>query len=131
MAISSDKRKLFVTAPNNLIIVVNIDSKYRLISTNFNPRKWHEIIGTLRTSMGTEGIAATTDPHKMTFTIPLNDYQGFGVLEITNDDPTNFAATTRYVSLGLGSMLKSLPLHGIAQPHNETRLSLGNRSHKS
>lgn len=31
------------------------------------------------------------------------DGSGFGVIEITNDDPENFAATVTYEDLGIGS----------------------------
>ncbi|MBE9163692.1 DNA/RNA non-specific endonuclease [Tychonema sp. LEGE 06208] len=39
----------------------------------------------------------------MTFTNSGKDSKGFGVLDITNNDPVSFAATTRYANLGLGS----------------------------
>ncbi len=106
MAISSDGKKLFVTAPNginSLIYVVNIDPKDRPSDPNQNPRKWNQLIGTVTGDEGLEGLAATVNPLKMTFTNSGKDSKGFGVLDITNNDPVSFAATTRYASLGLGS----------------------------
>ncbi|MEG3967554.1 DNA/RNA non-specific endonuclease [Microcoleus sp. T2B6] len=106
MAISSDGKKLFVTAPNGLnsqIYVVNIDPKDRPRDPSQNPRKWNQLIGTVTADEGLEGLAATVDPLKMTFTNSGKDSKGFGVLDITNNDPVSFAATTRYASLGLGS----------------------------
>jgi DNA/RNA endonuclease G (NUC1) len=106
MAISSDGKKLFVTAPNGLnsqIYVVNIDPKDRPRDPSQNPKKWNQLIGTVTADEGVEGLASTIDPLKMTFTNSGKDAKGFGVLDITNNDPVSFAATTRYTNLGLGS----------------------------
>ncbi|MEG4811502.1 DNA/RNA non-specific endonuclease [Microcoleus sp. F8-D3] len=106
MAISSDGKKLFVTAPNGLnsqIYVVNIDPKDRPSDPSQNPQKWNQLIGSVTADEGVEGVASTVDPLKMTFTNSGKDSKGFGVLDITNNDPVSFAATTRYASLGLGS----------------------------
>ncbi|MEG3840583.1 YncE family protein [Microcoleus sp. herbarium14] len=106
MAISSDGKKLFVTAPNGInsrIYVVNIDPKDRPRDPTQNPRKWNQLIGTVTGDEGLEGLAATVDPLKMTFTNSNKDSRGFGVLDITNNEPLSFAATTRYTNLGLGS----------------------------
>jgi DNA-binding beta-propeller fold protein YncE len=108
MAISSDGKKLFVTAPNGLnsrIYVVNIDPKDRPRDPSQNPKKWNQLIGTVTADEGVEGLASTVDPLKMTFTNSGKDSKGFGVLDITNNDPVSFAATTRYTNLGLGSEL--------------------------
>ena len=106
MAISSDGKKLFVTAPNGLnsrIYVVNIDPKDRPRDPSQNPKKWNQLIGTVTADEGVEGLASTVDPLKMTFTNSGKDSKGFGVLDITNNDPLSFAATTRYTNLELGS----------------------------
>jgi DNA/RNA endonuclease G (NUC1) len=106
MAISSDGKKLFVTAPNginSLIYVVNIDPKDRPSDPTQNPKKWNQLIGNITADEGVEGLAATVDPLKMTFTNSGKDSKGFGVLDITNNNPVSFAATTRYTNLGLGS----------------------------
>ncbi|NQE35502.1 DNA/RNA non-specific endonuclease [Microcoleus asticus] len=106
MAISSDGKKLFVTAPNGLnsqIYVVNIDPKDRPSDPSQNPKKWNQLIGNITADEGVEGLASTVDPLKMTFTNSGKDSKGFGVLDITNNEPLSFAATTRYANLGLGS----------------------------
>lgn len=106
IAISSDGKKLFVTAPNGLnsqIYVVNIDPKDRPSDPSQNPKKWNQLIGNITADEGLEGIASTVNPLAMTFTNSGKDSKGFGVLDITNNDPVSFAATTRYASLGLGS----------------------------
>ncbi|MBE9094429.1 DNA/RNA non-specific endonuclease [Tychonema sp. LEGE 07203] len=106
MAISSDGKKLFVTAPNGAnskIYAVNIDPKDRPSSPGANPQKWNQLIGTIAADEGVEGIASTVNPLAMTFTNSSKDSEGFGVLNITNNDPVSFAATTRYASLGLDS----------------------------
>jgi DNA-binding beta-propeller fold protein YncE len=105
MAISSDGRKLFVTAANGYIYVINIDGQDRPTDPNQNERKWHEQIGAVLTNNGADGVAATADPLKLTFTNGQqnSDAKGFGVLEVTNDDPLNFAATARYIDLSLGN----------------------------
>jgi hypothetical protein len=71
MAISSDGKKLFVTAPNGLnsrIYVVNIDLKDRPRDPSQNPKKWNQLIGTVTADEGVEGLASTVDLLKMTFT---------------------------------------------------------------
>jgi DNA/RNA endonuclease G (NUC1) len=106
IALSSDGKKLFVTAPNgsnSKIYTVNIDPKDRPSDPSQNPKKWNQLIGNITADEGLEGLAATVDPLKMTFTNSGKDSKGFGVLDITNNDPVSFAATTRYASLGLGS----------------------------
>ncbi|WP_044172758.1 DUF4114 domain-containing protein, partial [Kamptonema formosum] len=106
MAISSDGRKLFVTAANGYIYVINIDGQDRPTAPNQNERKWHEQIGAVLTNNGADGVAATADPLKLTFTNGQqnSDAKGFGVLEVTNDDPLNFAASARYIDLSLGNV---------------------------
>ncbi len=106
IALSSDGKKLFVTAPNGLnskIYAVNIDPKDRPISPGANPKKWNQLIGTIAADEGVEGIASTVNPLAMTFTNSNKDSNGFGVLNITNNDPASFTATTQYANLGLGS----------------------------
>ncbi|WP_293128543.1 DNA/RNA non-specific endonuclease [Microcoleus sp. bin38.metabat.b11b12b14.051] len=108
IAISSDGKKLFVTAPNGAnskIYAVNIDPKDRPISPGANPKKWNQLIGSITADEGLEGIASTVNPLAMTFTNSGKDSKEFGVLNITNNDPLSFAATTRYTNLGLGSDL--------------------------
>ncbi|MEG4805883.1 Ig domain-containing protein group 2 domain-containing protein, partial [Microcoleus sp. ARI1-B5] len=117
LAISSDGRRLFGTGsdnneqvPNRRIYAINIDSKDRPKDEDSNPRKWHQQIGVIPTISETEGIAATNEPTKMVFTNGLNrigpglnnDAPGFGVLEITSDDPLNFTASVSYAPLSLG-----------------------------
>ncbi|MEZ2232067.1 DNA/RNA non-specific endonuclease [Microcoleus sp.] len=116
LAISSDGRRLFGTGsdnneqvPNRRIYAINIDSKDRPKDEDSNPRKWHQQIGVIPTISETEGISATNEPTKMVFTNGLNlintdqnDGPGFGVLEITSDDPLNFTASVSYAPLSLG-----------------------------
>ncbi|MEG3851249.1 YncE family protein, partial [Microcoleus sp. herbarium19] len=88
IALSSDGKKLFVTAPNgsnSKIYAVNIDPKDRPSDPNQNPKKWNQLIGNITADEGLEGLAATTDPLKMTFTNSGKDSKGFGVLDITNN----------------------------------------------
>ncbi|MEG5111039.1 beta-propeller fold lactonase family protein, partial [Microcoleus sp. AT8-B6] len=106
IAISSDGKKLFVTAPNgsnSKIYAVNIDPKDRPSDPSQNSKKWNQLIGSITADEGVEGIASTVNPLAMTFTNSGKDSKGFGVLDITNNDPVSFAATTRYTNLGLGS----------------------------
>ena len=105
MAIAADGRRLFVTASYSQIYVVNIDPEDRPEEAEENSRKWWEQIGVLATSQGAMGLSATSDPLKMTFTNGHRtfDGRGFGVLEITNDDPLAFEATANYTKLGLAS----------------------------
>ena len=109
IAISSDGRKLFVAAPGSptsQIFAVNIDPEDQPLDPSENPRKWHQQIGQVNTFAGAQGMAATADPNRMTFTNTGNDTNGFGLLTITNDDPTTFAATANnYAALGLGGFL--------------------------
>ncbi|MEG3969865.1 DUF4114 domain-containing protein [Microcoleus sp. T2B6] len=109
IAISSDGRKLFATAPGfptSQIIAVNIDPEDQPLDPSQNPRKWHQEIGVVNTFAGVQGMAATAEPNRMTFTNTSNDSKGFGVLTITNDDPTSFAATANdYAALSLGDPL--------------------------
>jgi DNA/RNA endonuclease G (NUC1) len=105
MAIACDGRRLFVTAADDNIYVVNIDPADQPTDSESNPRKWHEKIGTVATELGAEGLSVTNDPLVMTFTNGNRnrDYNGYGVLTIENDDPLAFEASVRYASLGLGS----------------------------
>jgi DNA/RNA endonuclease G (NUC1) len=107
VAISSDQRKLFVTANNGWIYVINIDPQDRPDDPNSNLRLWHEQIGAIQTATGAGGIEATADPLKMVFTNGnrSQDANGFGVLSVTDDDPLNFVATTRYANIGIGPVL--------------------------
>ena len=102
IATSSDGRKLFATAADGYIYVVNIDAEDYPNQPNSNPRKWREQIGKVLTPNGAFGLAATPDPHKMAFTSgnPNTDGSGFGVLTV-NDDPLNLSPTTRYTDLTL------------------------------
>ena len=100
VAISADGRRLFVTASYSRIYVVNIDPNDRPLDEESNERKWWQQIGAV-TATGAMGLSATTDPLKMTFTSGQFDGQGFGALEIVNDDPLAFEATTKYTSLSL------------------------------
>lgn len=109
LAMSSDKRRLFVTAPNSSssgkgeILVINVDPADRPRTSVANPRLWHRLIGEpIEASFGLEGISAAPTSNQMVFTNRADESKGFGVLTITNDDPLQFAATTKYVALNLG-----------------------------
>jgi hypothetical protein len=106
LAINSDERKLFVTAGDKKIHVLNIDPNDKPTNLSSNPRKWHQKIGEILTPEGAMGITATSDPSKITFTNGNGTVEGsgFGVLEITNSDPLSFAAEARYANLLLGSV---------------------------
>lgn len=84
--------------------MVNIDPKDKPNPNQNNLLSWHKQIGTIDAEQGAEGLATTVDPHFITFTNRNSDATGYGVLEITNDDPLHFAATTRYTQLNLGSI---------------------------
>ncbi|MEO1560749.1 MAG: Ig domain-containing protein group 2 domain-containing protein, partial [Cyanobacteria bacterium J06632_19] len=110
LAISADGKKLFVTShlsekpTKGSIHVINIDPQDRpKDEVQPNTRKWHQVIGTIQAEARTEGIAATSETDKMVFTNAANDAKGFGLLTITNNDPTSFEAETHYTDLGLGS----------------------------
>lgn len=111
LAISSDGKKLFATAPNPLgvgkssIIVINIDPEDRPLNPSQNNNKWHEQIGTVAAEDGVEGITASSNPNLITFTNRRSEASGYGVLKITNSNPLQFAATTYYSELGLGSFM--------------------------
>ncbi|WP_460202278.1 DNA/RNA non-specific endonuclease [Scytonema sp. NUACC21] len=113
MAISSDGRRLFVTAPSSIsantipqqksqIFVINIDPKDRPTNPAQNKNNWHKQIGTVEADRRVEGISVTNDPNKLVFTNRQNDQKGYGVLEITQNEPGKFAASTRYAELQLG-----------------------------
>ncbi|MGB7708361.1 MAG: hypothetical protein WBL95_02230 [Microcoleus sp.] len=105
LTINSDSRKLFVTASDSNIHVININPLDKPTNLTSNPRKWHQQIGKILTPNGAMGITTTSDPSKITFTSgnPGTDGSGFGVLEITNSNPLSFAAEARYANLSLGS----------------------------
>ncbi|NEP81106.1 MAG: Ig domain-containing protein group 2 domain-containing protein, partial [Okeania sp. SIO3B3] len=104
LAISSDGKQLFATAKDGYIYAVNVDSTDKPQDPEVNPNKWHEQIGKIETEQGAMGISATNEAPKMTFTSGNRnlDFNGFGVLEVTNDDPLNWQAEIRYAPLGLG-----------------------------
>lgn len=105
LTINSDSRKLFVTASDSNIHVININPLDKPTNLTSNPRQWHQQIGKILTPNGAMGITTTSDPSKITFTSgnPGTDGSGFGVLEITNSNPLSFAAEARYANLSLGS----------------------------
>ena len=107
LAISSDGRRLFVTGQDGYIYAVNVDAKDKSLSESGNSNKWHEQIGRIDTDQGAMGISSTNEAGMMTFTSGHKDFlfNGFGVLEVTNDDPLSWSAEIRYTSLGLGSNL--------------------------
>ena len=105
LAINSESRRLFVTGKDDYIYVINIAPKDRPRESESNERKWHEQIGRFETEQGAFGLSATKEAGMMTFTNGNQelDFNGFGVLEITNDDSLSFEADIRYVPLTLGS----------------------------
>ncbi|MGB3641647.1 MAG: hypothetical protein WBA39_29335, partial [Rivularia sp. (in: cyanobacteria)] len=96
LAISSDGKKLYGTAPANpqgKIVVVNIDANDKPDNPAANSRKWHKQIAVISTpNFSIEGIEASSDPKKMVFTHRYSERHGFGVLNVENDDPLNFKA---------------------------------------
>ncbi|MDM9385690.1 PKD domain-containing protein [Chlorogloeopsis sp. ULAP01] len=109
LVVSTDGRKLFATAPasgtaKSKIVVVNIDPKDKPEYYQNNLRLWHEQVAAIDVE-GAEGLSTTADPRFLTFTNRKSDATGYGVIEITNDEPSIFfAATTRYAKLNLGSI---------------------------
>jgi DNA-binding beta-propeller fold protein YncE len=90
MAISSDGRRLFATAPSSLnanavppeksqIIVINIDPKDRTTNPSQNKNNWHKQIGQVEADRRVEDISATNNPNQMVFTNRQNDQKGYGV----------------------------------------------------
>ncbi|NEP78129.1 MAG: hypothetical protein F6K39_08025 [Okeania sp. SIO3B3] len=104
---NSDGRRLFVTGKDGYIYVVNVDAKDKSQSESGNSNKWHEQIGRIETEQGAMGISSTNEAGLMTFTSGNRnlDANGFGVLEVTNDEPLSWAAEISYAALGLGSHL--------------------------
>ena len=118
LAISADGRRLFVTSHlsktpgKGSIHVINIDPLDRpQEEAKPNTRKWREVIGTIEAESRTEGIAATPEVDKMVFTNGGNDAKGFGLLTITNNDPTSFEAETSYSKVGIGSAFDYLDVN--------------------
>ena len=105
LEISSDYWRLFVTAKDGYIYAVNVDAKDKPQPEEVNSNKWHEQIGRIETEQGAMGISASHEAEMMTFTSGNRnfDFNGFGVLEVTNDHPLNWQAEIRYTPLGLGS----------------------------
>ena len=116
LAVSSDSKKLFASVPGSSkedkgkVFVFNIDpedkpKELKDVPGQFEPntQKWHDLIGVLEVAKGVEGISATPDPNVMVFTNRFEDFQGFGRIKITGDEPTQFAASVSYTPLGLGS----------------------------
>ncbi|GET43929.1 hypothetical protein [Microseira wollei] len=107
MAVNSDRTRLFVTVPNpsgaakGQILVYNIDPKDRPTNSTSNANNWHRQIGKVDAGLGVEGIAATPDPLKMVFTNRNEDAKGFGLLEITSNNPTGITAKTTKNTLNL------------------------------
>ncbi|MDY6805765.1 MAG: DUF4114 domain-containing protein [Cyanobacteriota bacterium] len=104
LAISSDGGRLFVTSKDGYIYAVNIDPLDEPEESEINSNKWHEQIGRFKTEQGAMGVSATNSAGMMTFTSGNRsfDFNGFGVLEVTNDDTLSFEAEIRYTELGLG-----------------------------
>ncbi|MBP0022028.1 MAG: DNA/RNA non-specific endonuclease [Cyanobacteria bacterium SBLK] len=110
LALSNDGKRLFATVPEprnsqdgkGKILVFNADIEDRPVSFNNNARLWHQQIGAIETERGLESIASTPDAEKMTFTTSKQDFKGYGVLSITNNNPLAFAAETNYSAMGLG-----------------------------
>ncbi len=117
LAVSSNGKKLFASVPSGnskadkgKVYVFNIDSEDKPKELENEPgqfepntQKWHDVIGVLEVAKGVEGISATPDPNVMVFTNRFEDFQGFGRIKITGDEPTQFAASVSYTALGLGS----------------------------
>jgi DNA/RNA endonuclease G (NUC1)/6-phosphogluconolactonase (cycloisomerase 2 family) len=105
LGISSDGRRLFATGKDGYIYAKNIDPLDKPEDGAINLDKWHEQIGRFETEQGAMGIASTNSSEMMTFTSGNSrlDFNGFGVLEVTNDDTLSFEVQIRYVPLGLGS----------------------------
>ena len=104
LGISSDGRRLFATGKDGYIYAANIDPLDKPEDGVINLNKWHEQIGRFKTEQGAMGVSATNSAGMMTFTSGNRDYDfnGFGVLEVTNDDTLSFEAEIRYTELGLG-----------------------------
>ena len=114
--ISSDGRRLFVAAPNrrlfagtardtaaSRLFVINIDARNRPAEGQPNAERYRQVIGEFETGQETWAVEATDDPGRITFTNRSNDSEGFGILTVTNDDPTGFQAQITTLGLRLGS----------------------------
>src|SRR5262249_25193519 len=118
IALDVSGRRLYVTAPNRDLIgrqsmssskiyVINVDPGDKPQFAGFNTHHWHEKIGEVMPPGGTNfeetvGISATSLPKFMTFTNRGNDSAGLGIIEVRNNNPDNFIAEARTVSLILG-----------------------------
>ena len=112
LAVNSDGTKLFATVPGRYsqtevgkIYAINIDPAYEPGESEPDNNNYHELIGSIEVEKGVEGISATPDPKIMTFTNRNEDFKGFGLLNITSEDPGEFAADVSYTSLGLGKAI--------------------------
>ena len=81
------------------IIVVNVDEEDRPKPGEKNSRKWREVIGELDGGVEPYEIRATLDPDRLLFVARLGDSQGLRTIEITNPNPTHFAAQVTTISL--------------------------------
>jgi DNA-binding beta-propeller fold protein YncE len=126
MDISADGRRLYAAAPrttltdgpdgrswydggreNGSIIVINVDGNDEpLDSSAGNPRRWREVIAVLEAGYNPHLVVASSDPHKIAFSNFLDMNHGFATLQVTKDDPNDFQATIRSVSLNLPVDLK-------------------------
>ena len=116
LALDADGSKLYVAAPNregygapdpafpnSHILVLNIDPADKPADGKPNTEKYWELIGSVETHQETYGVTASKQAGVITFTNRYSDVQGFGVLRVTNAEPTAFAAETSTLGLHLGS----------------------------
>jgi YD repeat-containing protein/VCBS repeat-containing protein len=126
MDISADGRRLYAAAPkttltdgpggrswydgnpqNGNIVVINVDGNDEpLDSSAGNSRRWREVIRVLEAGYNPHFVVASSDPHKIAFSNFLDMNHGFATLQVTKDDPNDFQATIRSVSLNLPVDLK-------------------------
>ncbi|MEO1006456.1 MAG: beta-propeller fold lactonase family protein, partial [Cyanobacteria bacterium J06638_38] len=105
MSVNQDATRLFVTVSeyagtnDGHIVAINIDPE----DTDDVTRKWHQQIGKIAVGNGAEGVSTTPEALKMVFTDRREEFKGYGVLTVTNNDPLSFEMSASYASLGLGS----------------------------
>jgi hypothetical protein len=126
MAVNADGTKLYATVPetelyggakrgqsyltgervDGHVVVVNISPSDEPEDPALgNPDKWMQVIATLDAGLQPYRIVATGDPDRIAFTNFLDVFAGFATIQVTNENPNNFAATVTnsVVDLDLGT----------------------------
>ncbi len=120
--IDPEGKRLYVAAPDKRLfgqtvgeesnlIVINIDLADKPGYNEANDRLWHQQIAAIPTGIGEtaaptgiEGVSVTSDPSKIVVTHRFHDSVGIEVVQVENNEPTNFIA--RVIKIPPVSMAK-------------------------